>query len=301
MKRRLSGMFVLFGGASYGLLASFVNLGYREGYTVGEITGSQMFFGALFLWMVAFLRRGTWQRVQWKTVVKLMLAGTLNGLTGVLYYSSMQRIPASIAIVMLFQFVWVGMLYGWLFDRQKPTKSMWLSLPIILVGTLLAAGVIGGEFQAWSPWGLFLGFISAFTFAGFVYVSGRVATEISPWARSPIMVTGAMVFIFILFPPQFLVSGVLPQGLWKFTFPLALLGAVIPTVSFTIGAPHLRSGMATILSSIELPVAVLMAWIVLKEAVHWPQWLGILLILCAIVVSEWHALHTHETERIAHK
>ena len=147
MKRSVAALLVLLGGASYGLLGTFVNFGYGEGYTVGEMTGSQMFFGALFLWVVALFNRRTWKKMRIKTVLLLVSAGSLNGLTGVLYYSSMQTVPASIAIVLLFQFAWVGMLYAWLFDGLKPTKPMLVSLVLILVGTFFAADVFTGGFR----------------------------------------------------------------------------------------------------------------------------------------------------------
>lgn len=290
MKRQLAGFFVLMGGASYGLLATFVNLGYQEGYTVGDIIGSQMFLGAVFLWIAALFKYQTWPKLQWKTVVQLILAGTLSGLTGLLYYSSMQTLPASIAIVLLFQFAWIGTLYTWLFDRQKPTRQTVVSLVVILIGTVLAADIFDTGFTDLSVWGMLLGFLSAFTFAGFIYVSGRVAVQVTPWLRSPLMLTGSFLVVFILFPPVFFISGVLMEGLWKYTLPLAVLGAVVPTVCFTVGAPKLKGGVATILSSIELPVAVVMAWLILKESVHILQWVGVLLILSAIVIGELRAV-----------
>ena len=82
MKRSVAALLVLLGGASYGLLGTFVNFGYGEGYTVGEMTGSQMFFGALFLWVVALFNRRTWKKMRIKTVLLLVSAGSLNGLTG---------------------------------------------------------------------------------------------------------------------------------------------------------------------------------------------------------------------------
>lgn len=296
MKRSVAALLVLLGGASYGLLGTFVNFGYGEGYTVGEMTGSQMFFGALFLWVVALFNRRTWKKMRIKTVLLLVSAGSLNGLTGVLYYSSMQTVPASIAIVLLFQFAWVGMLYAWLFDGLKPTKPMLVSLVLILVGTFFAADVFTGGFEGLSPWGVLSGFLSAFTFAGFIYVSGRLATEVTPWLRSPLMVSGAALAIFVLFPPSFFTSGALVEGVWKYTFPLALFGAVVPTVCFTMGAPRLKSGVATILSSIELPVAVVMAYLVLKETVHFWRWFGVLLILFAIAYGELREKKAGSTE-----
>ena len=163
---------------------------------------------------------------------------------------------------------------------------MYISLAVIVIGTLLAANVFAGGFEGFTVWGLILGLLSAFTFAGFIYVSGHVATQVTPWLRSPLMVTGAALIAFIIFPPSFFISDVLAAGLWKYTLLLAFFGAVVPTVFFTLGAPHLKGGVATILGSVELPVAVVMAWLVLKESVNVLQWLGVLLILLAIAVGE---------------
>ena len=97
-------------------------------------------------------------------------------------------------------------------------------------------------------------------------------------------------------PFVFFTSGTLVEGLWKYTFPLALFGAVVPTVCFTMGAPRLKSGVATILSSIELPVAVVMAYLVLKETVHFWRWFGVLLILFAIAYGELREKKAGSTE-----
>jgi drug/metabolite transporter (DMT)-like permease len=279
-------LLVLAGAASYGALATFVKIGYAHGFSVGEITGSQMLIGALSLWGVAFYRRSNFRSLSFSTIIKLLLSGALTGLTGVFYYASMQTIPASIAIILLFQFVWIGVVYEWMFERKKPTIRTYLSLILTIIGVILAADVLGGKLNSLSPMGLFLGLCSAFTYAGFIYASGRVSVEISPWLRSPLMITGAAVIIFIIFPPGYLVSISTLGSLSVLAVILALLGAIIPTLCFTFGAPKISSGLATILGSIELPVAVLLAWLVFSEDVSVLQWAGVYLILCAISVDE---------------
>ncbi|MGG3311117.1 EamA family transporter [Paenibacillus sp. 2KB_20] len=45
------------------------------------------------------------------------------------------------------------------------------------------------------------------------------------------------------------------------------------------------SGLGTILTSSELPVVVTMSSLVLGEAISWPQWIGVIIILYGIVNS----------------
>lgn len=282
---------VLLGAASYGVLATFVKIGYGQGFTVGEITGSQMFFGAVMLWMIAFSQYRKWHKLPIKTALILMAVGSLTGLTGVFYYTSLLFVPASIAIILLFQFAWIGVLLERILDRIKPTRVTYIALGLIMLGTLLAGNIIPFDPQTFSMFGVFMGLCAALTYAGFIYVSGRVAPEITPWLRSPLMITGSFIIIFIIFPPIFFTSGVLSEGLLWIALIIGFLGAVVPTVCFTFGVPKIGSGMATILSSVELPVAVFLAWIVFSEYVSILQWLGVSLIIGAIVFREWQEVN----------
>ncbi|MFN2261020.1 MAG: EamA family transporter [Psychroflexus sp.] len=65
---------------------------------------------------------------------------------------------------------------------------------------------------------------------------------------------------------------------------LALFGTVLPPLFFTAGMPKINVGLGAIISSIELPVAVLMGYFVLSEAQNIFKWIGILLILSSIVL-----------------
>ncbi len=42
-------LLVFLGGCSYGVVSTFVKLGYSEGFRLSEVTGSQYFFGAIML------------------------------------------------------------------------------------------------------------------------------------------------------------------------------------------------------------------------------------------------------------
>jgi drug/metabolite transporter (DMT)-like permease len=277
-------LLVFLGACSYGLLSTIAKLAYGAGYTVNEVTASQMFFGWLctFLLMLLFSRH----KVSSKQAVQLMFVGAFSCLTGVFYYSCLQTVPASIAIVLLFQFTWIGVILEAVVTRTFPSKEKLISIVILLVGTLMAGGIFEATSFEWTLAGLLLGLGAAVTFALFVFFSGRVATELPALSRSFIVVTGAMLLIFIIFPPTFFVSGVLLEGLWKYAMFLGFFGMVIPTIFFSMGVPKIGGGMATILGAAELPVAVLMSMALLREQVSVLQWGGIILILIGIAVPQ---------------
>ena len=71
---------------------------------------------------------------------------------------------------------------------------------------------------------------------------------------------------------------------WTYGFILALFGTVIPPILFNLGFPNAGLGLGSIISSLELPVSVTMAFMLLGEKVLLIQWGGIVLILMAIVL-----------------
>ena len=65
---------------------------------------------------------------------------------------------------------------------------------------------------------------------------------------------------------------------------LSLFGTIIPPMLLTAGFPLTGIGLGSIVSSLELPVSVMMAFFLLHEQVLFVQWIGILLIILAIVI-----------------
>jgi drug/metabolite transporter (DMT)-like permease len=278
--------FILLGAASYGVLSTFVKLGYREGFTPAEITGSQVLFGAVGLWLMNLPRLRRMKGISLGAIVKLLLSGTFTGLTGYFYYLSLQVLDASTAVLLLFQFVWMGLLLGWVFDKRAPNRYQWFAMLLVLAGTVLSSGIAAGSLERFSMKGVGLGLLAAFCYTMFILVSGRVATHLQPLIRSTWMITGAAVVVLSLMPPQFIWNGALGKGLWWWAILLSVFGMILPPYLYAKGAPAIETGLASVLGSIELPVVVICSAVLLHESTGVLQWLGILIILAGILVSE---------------
>ncbi|WP_066250772.1 EamA family transporter [Neobacillus drentensis] len=276
-------LIVFLGGCCYGVLSTFVKLAYSAGFTVTQVTGSQYLLGTLLIWVVALFSKK--KKLTLSKIGKLLLSGIPLGLTGVFYYQSLQTLDASLAIIFLFQFVWIGTFFEWIVYKKIPSNGKIVSIGILIIGSILAAGVIaeGGVEISWrgTVWGL----LSALTYTALIFVSGSVEKDTPPVQKSALLSTGGLITVFLFFTPTDLIHlpvlmGVAPYGLF-----LGLFGVALPPLLFSIGMKHIGPGLGTILTASELPVAVILSSLVLAEDVSLSQWLGVVLILGGIMTG----------------
>jgi drug/metabolite transporter (DMT)-like permease len=274
------------GASSYGMLATFVKLAYQENYTTAEVTISQFIYGILGMLLINAFQKSTSktavEKATPKNIFQLMLAGTSLGMTSVFYYLCVRYIDVSIAIVLLMQTVWMGVLLEWFLEKRKPSTQKTIAVLIVLVGTILATNILNSKVAI--DWrGIFWGLLAAASFTTTMFTANRIAVGISSAQRSLYMLMGGavIVFGFAIFTQNtpFNFDIFLKWGIF-----LALFGTIIPPILMNAGFPITGIGLGSIVSALELPVSVLMAYIILIEKVVFIQWIGIILIIIAIVI-----------------
>jgi drug/metabolite transporter (DMT)-like permease len=285
--RVLKGVFlVALGATSYGMLATFVKLAYHENFTTAEVTTAQFVYGIIGVLLINSFQLVKNKNIAFKATRKnifhLMLAGTSLGMTSVFYYLSVKYIDVSIAIVLLMQTVWMGVLLEMILDKKLPSIQKIMAVFIVLIGTILATNLIQNEIAL--DWrGLFWGILAAASFTTTMFTANRVATEITSAQRSLYMLLGGAIIVFLFS----IVTQSTPfnfEIFLKWGIIVALFGTIIPPVLLNSGFPLTGIGLGSIVSSLELPVSVLMAYFLLSEKINGLQWFGIILIILAIVV-----------------
>ncbi|MDD2985827.1 DMT family transporter [Flavobacterium sp.] len=281
---------VALGATSYGMLATFVKLAYQENFTTAEVTTAQFTYGILGILIINLFQRAknknTAVKATKKNISQLMLAGTSLGMTSVFYYLAVKHIPVSIGIVLLMQTVWMGVLLEWILDKKVPSMQKTISVIVVLIGTALAINIFKINFNDpeidWSI-GLIWGLLAATSFTTTMFTANKVALEISSAQRSLYMLLGGAIIVLIFA----LITQVTPfnfEIFAKWGIILALFGTIIPPMLLNAGFPHTGIGLGSIVTSLELPVSVLMAYFILNEKVIGLQWFGIFLIILAIVI-----------------
>jgi drug/metabolite transporter (DMT)-like permease len=285
--RVLRGVFLVgLGATSYGMLATFVKMAYEENYTTAEVTSSQFIIGIIGILIINLFQRAKKGnevlKASKRNIFHLMLAGTSLGMTSVFYYLAVKYIPVSIGIVLLMQTVWMGVLLEMILEKKFPSTQKIISVGIVLAGTVLATNLFKNEVQL--DWhGIMWGILAAASFTTTMFTSNSVATGISSAQRSLYMLLGGAVIVFSFS----LATQVTPFNFdifLKWGIVLALFGTIIPPMLMNAGFPLTGIGLGSIVSALELPVSVMMAFVLLNESVNATQWLGIVLIILAIVI-----------------
>lgn len=283
----LKGVFLVgLGATTYGMLATFVKMAYTENYTTAEVTTSQFILGITGILLINLFQKiknkNTATKASSRNIFQLMLAGTSLGMTSVFYYLAVKYIPVSIGIVLLMQTVWMGVLLEMILEKKLPSKQKVISVLIVLIGTVLATNLINNEVQL--DWhGIMWGMLAAASFTTTMFTANSIATNISSAQRSLYMLLGGAIIVFGFS----IATQITPFNFAIFTkwgIILALFGTIIPPMLMNAGFPLTGIGLGSIVSALELPVSVMMAYILLNEDVNATQWLGIVLIILAIVL-----------------
>ena len=277
MKPWMYPLLVVMGAASYGILSTIIKLAIQDGFTASEAVTSQYYTGFLLALIIfIIIKRGV---PTFRGSFPVLIAGFFTAITGIVYGKAVAYMPASLAVVLLFQFTWIGMLYECVWTRRLPKKSEVVSLVFLFGGTILAAGLIdvdvsGIPWQGWA-WGI----TAAFSFAAFVAANQKSVPGMDVVTRLLLMSFYAALVITFFQSPEILWNGKIGDGLWLYGVILGVFGIVLPIFLFSVAVPKVGAGMSSILSAVELPVAIVAAMLLLGERLTLLQFFGILLVL----------------------
>lgn len=281
--RRWAAMLMMgIAAASYGAVSPLVKLASQSHVPVSLLTVYQFPVSLLFFSAISAGTRRSYPKPPARRELLLMvLVGLAVAGTGLAYYQSLRRLPASLAIILLFQFSWMLPLLGWAVNRTPPTRRQWLAIIAIVVGTIAAARVrgIGGL----SLIGIILGLTAGLAYAFTLFWQGRVREGGSPWRRSLITTIAAGVIVTLVYRPWQAGAGHATDAALLYGSVAGVIGQSLPMVLTYMSAPSLGPVLTAILAAVELPVAVLLSSLWLHEPVSAAQWGGVLLMLAAII------------------
>ena len=284
MKLWIYPLMVVFAASCYGTLSTMVKVAIGQGYTASEAVSSQYIVGFLLALLIYMVTQRKIPRLYGGFKI-VLLAGIFTATTGIVYGQALIYLPASLAVVMLFQFTWIGTLIDCIIRKRLPSRAEVISLIILFAGTLLAAGVLDVDLSGidWRGW--VYGFAAAVSFSLNMNINTKQVEGMNTTTRLLWVSFIAALMISVFQSPEIMWNGKLfTESLLFLGLGLGLLGIIIPIYFFVIAVPKVGGAVSSILSAMELPVAVMVSVLVLSEALTWLQVLGIVVILIGMCI-----------------
>lgn len=278
-------LLIVIASSSYGILSTIIKLSMEFGFTSGEAVTSQYMFGFLFVFILFLLTQRGLPRLNKSGLITIICSGIFTSSTGIIYGHSLEYLTASLAVVLFFQFTWIGIIIDCVLRMRLPSRSEVISVICLFTGTVLAAGIVDTDLSS-LPWqGWFYGLLAAVSFAIFIQINSRMVEGISTISRTLLTSFVAMIIISIFLTPEILWNGTLVNSnLWIFGIVLGFFGIILPILLFSMAAPKVGAGLSSILSAMELPVAIIASVAVLHEKLTILQGFGIVIVLIGMIL-----------------
>ena len=215
--------------------------------------------------------------------------GLMIGVQSLLLYSSVARLPVALALLAFNTYPITGALWSWGLWGQRPERAIALAMPVILLGLALALDVFGatsglGASGQWAHIGAgvafalgasaVFGLTLALTQHEVAAIDGRVRTVTTLALASAV----AAVVVMSQGGPR------LPQDTtgWVGLMGLTAFYGTAFTILFTV-LPRLGIVGNSALMSVEPVFALVLAWLLLDQAIAPLQLVGALIVVGAVV------------------
>ena len=129
MSRYRYPLLVFLGGACYGILSTIVKLAYAAGIDRSGVSSGQFFFGLLLLLVPAWRARP--RQLTARQVLVMLAAGVPTGGTTLFYYHALVSVSASLAVVLLFQYIVIALVLEAILRRAWPARQKLAALVLL--------------------------------------------------------------------------------------------------------------------------------------------------------------------------
>ena len=279
-------------GIGFGAMAVFGKLSYDEGATVGTLLVVRFGLAAVLFWLLLAARRSLGEaRMLTRRDLGLGLALGAAGyaLQAGGYFAALERIDASLLALILYTYPAMVAGAALAIGRERLNRRKVAALLLASSGLVLV--LAGAGAGALDPLGAALGLGAAMIYTTYILVSERVVGRVRPHVLSAIVCTGATASLLVgtTLLGEFRPGDLTAAG-WGWLACLAVISTVGAVSLFFAGLDRVGPTAASILSTVEPVVTVVLAFLVFGEVLGAVQLLGGALVLAAVVVlnARWN-------------
>lgn len=277
MNKFLGIIFIAISAASFGTLAIFGRLAFSNGIDTYTLLFMRFGISAVIMACLLILRRE--KLPTGKTLWQLIGMGAI-GYVGqsFSYLTAIRYASAGLVALLLYLYpVFVAILSS-LFFKEKITPVKALALGLALAGTALTVNPKGGQLP-----GIFLALSAATIYSFYIIIGTQVMKQVSALQSSTVIFASAGAVYGVLTAVNGVHAPTGAQG-WWIVAGVVIVATVIPVVTFLAGLQRIGPTNASMLSTLEPVVTVVLAATIFQDALEPITLVGGGLILGAVIL-----------------
>ena len=269
---------IVISASAFGAMPIFAHFAYGAGVTPLTALFFRFAIAALVLWVTLIIRRVPPPKPD-NCKILMLLGGIGFVVQSITFFTALTVASPGLVVLLLYLYptIVVGISIFCLNLPSSPTKLM--ALMISLLGTVLTIGPV----EKAQLLGVFLGLVSAVVYAIYVLVGDRVMQDESPLTACTVMVSSAAVVFGGIVAVQGVSLPTRGEG-WMAIAALGLISTVVAIGALFSGIKCLGAPTASMLSTLEPVVTIVLAVLILKQPITAMQLVGGALIVMAVML-----------------
>jgi drug/metabolite transporter (DMT)-like permease len=286
-------------GAAFGAMAVFGKLAYGEGATVGTLLAVRFALAAALFWAIVLAGRGRGEvRSLPGRDVALAVALGAGGYAAQAggYFAALDRLDASLVALLVYTYPAIVAVAALALGREGADVRRLTALALALGGLVLVLG--SAPAGALDPLGAALALGAAVVYAAYVLAGEGLARRMRPTVLSALVASGAAASLTAsagllgeLRPGELTPAG------WGWLACLAAISTVAAVSLFFAGLRRVGPTTASIVSTVEPVVTVLLACVMFGEVLGLVQAVGGAVVLGGVLALNGGSRHERNTGR----
>jgi len=276
---QLGALMCTLSAACYAGLSILGKLALAAGLTLTGMLSLRFLGAAVVLAAILLMQRRTPFAGAGTSARLLLLGGLLYAPQAALFFTGLQRLPASVAVLLLYVYPVLVAAFDWAFNRRLPDGRTIVALVLAMIGVALT--LVPQSTASVDSVGAVLVLCSATGLAVYIILSERATRT----AGARVGALGIVLGAGLSFTLAGAVSGTLAWHLSvaepMLVLGLIVIGTVLPVTLFLAGVGRVGPTGASLLSTLEPVFTVALGAVVLGESLLPVQWIGGGLILAA--------------------
>ncbi|MFW5994417.1 MAG: DMT family transporter [Halanaerobiaceae bacterium] len=268
--------------AGFGAMPVIAQFAYSYGSNVTTLLFLRFTIASLIFLLILKLSNNPYNISKEDTIRLILLGAAGYGLLSSLYFFGVSLIPASLSGFLLYSYPAIVTVLAFLGREEPLYRENFISLIITIVGLGM---VLGPVFTSINLLGVASILAAAFVYALYILASNRVLKRVN-WLSGSTVVTISAAFFF-------LITGSLRGNLYLNNISLeiilsgiglAVFSTIVAVAGFYLGISLIGPSRASIVSSVEPLVTVMLSALFFAERLTLTQFLGGLLIILSIII-----------------
>jgi drug/metabolite transporter (DMT)-like permease len=268
---------VFFGSA--GLIIKFA---YAEGCDSIELLTLQYIIAVVMMFLMILVSNRKALIISSKELLHTAVLGIVgNTFMTVFYYLAFSYLQVSMVAILLYTYPIIVFIFFAVFEKEAINANKFLALILAFIGCFLALGFTEKNMEL-SFIGIGCGLLAAVFYAFMNIYSEKTLADVNPLSINFYSTSFSLFSLLIYrFPWKYIENGV-NFNLVTYTAVLALVCEIIPLTLLYSAIKHIGALKVSIIGNLEIPTAMILSFIFLKEAPSLIQVVGALMVIYSI-------------------